>query len=95
MANNKVQLADGTVLMDLTDDTVSEQTLLAGIKAHAANGEPITGVVNLANAGTAVPLVASSTGSAGSAIAYSREDHVHPLPNYGNIVSFSVVEVTT
>jgi len=49
----------------------------------------------LANAGTAVPLVASRTGSAGSAIAYSREDHVHPLPNYGNIVSFSVVEVTT
>lgn len=47
MANNKVQLADGTVLIDLTEDTVTPQTLLAGIKATDKSGEQITGVVTV------------------------------------------------
>ena len=39
MANNKVQLSDGTTLMDLTQDTVTPQTLLSGATAHnAASG---------------------------------------------------------
>lgn len=94
MANNKVQLADGTTLIDLTADTVTPQTMILGATAHSASGETITGVVDLANAGTSVPLVSSGSGAVGSSTSYAREDHVHPLPNYGNIVSFSVVEVT-
>lgn len=43
MANNKVQLRDGTTLMDLTQDTVTPQTLLAGATAHNAAGEQIVG----------------------------------------------------
>ena len=43
MAINKVQLADGTVLMDITDDTVTVNSLLLGSTAHGANGESITG----------------------------------------------------
>lgn len=43
MANNKVQLSDGTTLMDLTQDTVTPQTLLAGATAHNAAGEQIVG----------------------------------------------------
>ena len=43
MANNKVQLSDGTTLMDLTQDTVTPQTLLSGATAHNAAGEPIVG----------------------------------------------------
>lgn len=43
MANNKVQLADGTVLIDLTADTVTADTLLQGYTAHDASGAPITG----------------------------------------------------
>ena len=43
MANNKVQLRDGTVLLDLTGDTVTPQTLLSGATAHNAAGEPIVG----------------------------------------------------
>lgn len=35
----------------------------------------------LANAGTQTPLPDAATGSAGSATAYSREDHVHPEAN--------------
>lgn len=43
MANNKVQLSDGTVLLDLTGDTVTPDTLLSGVTAHNAAGEPIVG----------------------------------------------------
>ena len=41
--NSKVVLADGTVLMDLTADTVDAGHLLSGYTAHGANGAPITG----------------------------------------------------
>ena len=41
--NNKVVLADGTVLIDLTGDTVTAAKLLYGYTAHGADGAPITG----------------------------------------------------
>lgn len=41
--NSKVVLADGTVLIDLTSDTVDAAHLLNGYTAHGANGAPITG----------------------------------------------------
>lgn len=41
--NSKVVLTDGTVLMDLTADTVDAAHLLAPYTAHGANGAPITG----------------------------------------------------
>ena len=83
MANNKVQLADGTVLMDLTSDTVTPQSMILGATAHDASGEQITGVVELANAGTNTPLVDSGSGSVGTSDAYAREDHVHPDQGQG------------
>lgn len=46
MANqykNKVILGDGTVLVDLTADTVDAAHLLTGYTAHAASGAPVTG----------------------------------------------------
>lgn len=43
MANNKVQLSDGTVLLDLTGDTVTPETLLSGVTAHDAAGNTIVG----------------------------------------------------
>ena len=43
MANNKVQLSDGTVLLDLTGDTVTPETLLSGVIAHNAAGNRIVG----------------------------------------------------
>ena len=45
MANNKVQLSDGTVLLDLTGDTVTPETLLSGVTAHNAAGDRIVGAV--------------------------------------------------
>lgn len=41
--NSKVVLANGTVLIDLTADTVDASHLLDGYTAHGANGAPITG----------------------------------------------------
>lgn len=40
---SKVALADGTILIDLTSDTVDSAHLLSGYTAHGANGAPITG----------------------------------------------------
>lgn len=45
MANNKVQLADGTVLMDLTEDTVTPESMLLNTKAHDRSGAQITGML--------------------------------------------------
>lgn len=44
-ANNKVQLADGTVLIDLTNDTITASDLLSGVTAHDASGAIITGTL--------------------------------------------------
>ena len=42
---NKVQLADGTTLIDLTGDTVAADKILYGYTAHGASGASITGSV--------------------------------------------------
>lgn len=44
MAINKV-IYDGKTLMDITEDTVTPETLAAGITATAANGEKIVGLM--------------------------------------------------
>ncbi len=41
--NSKVVLADGTVLMDLTSDTVAAGTVLSGTTFHDKTGAPLTG----------------------------------------------------
>lgn len=41
--NNKVVLSDGTVLIDLTSDTVEAQYLMSGYTAHDRSGAAITG----------------------------------------------------
>lgn len=47
--NSKIVLGDGTVLIDLTADTVSELNLGAGIKAHDKSGAQITGTAIISN----------------------------------------------
>ena len=47
MAVNKVVYGT-TVLVDLTGDTVTEDTIKEGVTAHGANGEPITGTMKTA-----------------------------------------------
>lgn len=43
MANSKVVLSDGTVLIDLTADTVTASNMLSGVTAHGKDGAAITG----------------------------------------------------
>lgn len=43
VANNKVVLADGTTLIDLTEDSVTPETLAAGRTAHGKDGGQVCG----------------------------------------------------
>lgn len=45
MANNKVQLADGTVLIDLTGDNVQPENVDEGITFHDASGTQRSGTL--------------------------------------------------
>jgi hypothetical protein len=50
MANqytNKVALSDGTVLIDLTGDTITASDLASGVTAHDMSGAPIVGTSTL------------------------------------------------
>ena len=42
---NRVELADGRVLMDLTGDTVTAAKLLSGATAHDASGAAVSGTL--------------------------------------------------
>jgi len=55
MANNKVQLANGIVLIDLTSDTVDASHLALGYTAHDASGAAITGTLRSVLTGLKVP----------------------------------------
>ncbi len=54
MAVNKVELANGEVLMDLTGDSVTPETLAEGETAHDASGVKITGTMKAGGGGTSV-----------------------------------------
>lgn len=57
MPVNKVDLANGENLIDLTSDTVTPETLASGATAHNAAGEQIVGVFTPnVNAGTATDI---------------------------------------
>lgn len=45
MANNKIQLSNGTVLLDVSGDSVTPDKMVSGITAHNAAGERITGTI--------------------------------------------------
>ena len=43
MSVNKVELKTGEVLLDVSEDTLTEDTLFEGYTGHNAQGEPVTG----------------------------------------------------
>lgn len=47
MNNNKIQLSDGTVLIDLTGVSVTPETLWAEVTAIDSSGKPIIGTANM------------------------------------------------
>jgi hypothetical protein len=78
----------GTVRVSSTDTSADflEDKLVAGsnvtiTKLHTGGDETLeiaATVSGIPSPSTAIPLVESGTGAAGSATPYSREDHVHP-----------------
>lgn len=73
---SKVVYGD-TTLIDLTEDTVTADSMLSGVTAHGANGEQIYGTMSQVTPATATPLM-DGTAAVGTSIKYAREDHVHP-----------------
>lgn len=66
MANNKVQLANGTVLIDLTDSTLaSADQLMQGVTAYDRSGTLLTGTATTSGAAITIE---DSTDSAGGTV---------------------------
>lgn len=79
---NKVALANGTVLIDLTSDTVTAGSVLAGVTAHDKSGAKITGTL-FSNFQDIMELTDSITDSSGNA-------DLQRCEHYGKFVNYSV-----
>jgi hypothetical protein len=77
---NKVQLGDGTVLMDLTADTVAADKMLYGYTAHNAAGAQVTGSIQ-SMAGQSVTPTRSQQTIAASGKYMTGDIVVAPIPN--------------
>ena len=53
---NKVELADGTVLIDISSDTVVAGAMLSGYTAHGASGAPVSGSIQTMNGQSVTPM---------------------------------------
>lgn len=66
MANNKVVKSDGTVLIDLSQDTVtSSDHIVAGYVGHLADGTQVTGSLSFQTIYSGSSDPSSGTGSNG------------------------------
>lgn len=78
---NKVSLANGTVLIDLTSDTVNAESVLAGVTAHDKSGAKITGTL-FANFQDSMELTDSLTDSSGNAVLDSSGSRITGIRKY-------------
>lgn len=78
---NKVALANGTVLIDLTSDTVTASSVLAGVTAHDKSGAKITGTL-FANFQDSMELTDSITDSSGNAVMDSSGSRITGIRKY-------------
>ena len=85
MANSKV-IFFGETLIDLTQDTVEADALLAGYTAHDKNGETITGTL-------ALFAVISVTYPAGSVCTCTKGTKTYKAKNTSGLALFAVPEV--
>lgn len=80
MGNSKIQLADGTVLLDISLDTVAAGNMLQGITAHGSSGEAITGSIPSQSATSITPGDVAQTAILAGTYA-SGNVTVLPVPN--------------
>lgn len=78
---NKVALANGTVLIDLTSDTVKAESVLAGVTAHDKSGVKITGTL-FSNFQDSMELTDSITDSSGNAVIDSSGSRITGIRKY-------------
>lgn len=78
---NKVALANGTVLIDLTSDTVTAGSVLDGVTAHDKSGAKITGTL-FANFQDSMELTDSITDSSGNAVIDSSGSRITGIRKY-------------
>lgn len=78
---NKVALANGTVMIDLTSDTVTASSVLAGVTAHDKSGAKITGTL-FANFQDSMELTDSITDSSGNAVMDSSGSLITGIRKY-------------
>jgi hypothetical protein len=70
MANNKIQLASGVVLLDLTSDTVDAAHLADGYTAHDKSGAVITGTMS--GGPTSADAILIATAPSGSTVTATK-----------------------
>ena len=78
---NKVALANGTVLIDLTSDTVKAESVLSGVTAHDKRGAKITGTL-FADYPDSMELTDSITDSSGNAVTDSSGGRITGIRKY-------------
>lgn len=82
--DSKVVLSDGTVLIDLTDDTVEASKLLSGYTAHDASGAPVTGSCTY-DADTSDATLNDSEALSGQTFYKNGSKHTGSMPNRGAV----------
>ena len=65
MANNKVQLSNGTVLIDITSTSVTASDVVSGGVFFTADGSQATGTLNIVTYYTGSSAPSSSLGNNG------------------------------
>lgn len=91
MAINKVEYA-GNVLIDLTKDSVSPETLAKGATAHNAKGEQITGTMESGGGGGSATNYAKFVAKPDSTTSFIIEN---PLGGIAKKVSIKAIQPTT
>lgn len=84
MANanvNKVALSNGTVLIDLTGDTVTASSMLSGITAHDKSGTKITGTL-FSDFSDELELADSITDASGNSLLDSTDSKITGIRKY-------------
>ena len=82
--NNEVVLSDGTVLIDLTADTVDAAHLLSGYTAHAASGAPVTGSCTF-DSDTSQDTLTVAEALAGKTFHARGTAYTGTMPNNGSV----------
>lgn len=72
MAVNKVELSDGTVLMDTTSASVTPETLAEGETAMNAAGEMIIGIMKIGGSGGDIHTITTDCENADAVVKYFR-----------------------